>query len=154
LGAGTEYIKKTFSNSINLSGTKANAVDGYQMIPVEFSVYYLIPFSTERFKFFMGGGMAFYIGSQIRELGDVKISNEKQKVGFGIHVAVGMDYVVKNFLSVRFQMRFRDPQFEMSSKYTNSSVNYAGRTFLLPGNTFESKVNIDGITFLLGAVLT
>lgn len=153
LGAGTEYIKKTFGNSINLGGTKIKTTDGYRMVPVELSIYYLIPFSLERFKFFMGGGIGFYSGSQIREFGDENISNVARKIGFGIHVAVGMDYVVKNFLSLRFQMRFRDPQFEMTGKYSNQTVKIDDRTFILPPGNFNTKVNIDGVTFTLGAVI-
>ena len=153
LGIGTESIKKTFDNSINLGGIKASMKDGYKTIPVEFSAYYLIPFSTERFKFYMGGGFGLYIGEQIRELGDVSISNERKKVGYGIQVSVGMDYLVNQFLSVRAQMRFRNPEFKMESKYSGTTVNYNGRSYILPAEKFTSKVNINGITFAIGAVI-
>lgn len=152
-GIGSEFIKKTFDNSINLGGVRAMMNDGYRVIPVELSIYYHLPFSTEHFKFFMGGGFGFYIGEQVRNLGDVSISNETKKIGYGIHVAVGMDYVVSNFLSLRGQMRFRDPEFEMKSIYSSNIVNYDGRAYLLPSQTFSSKVNIDGITFTVGVVI-
>jgi len=67
IGLGSEIIKKTFENSINLGGLRAKMNDGYQMIPIELSGYYLIPFSREHFKFFMGGGFGLYFGKQIRE---------------------------------------------------------------------------------------
>ncbi len=153
LGLGTESIKKTFDNSINLGGIRALMKDGYKTVPIEFSAYYLIPFSTERFKFYMGGGFGLYIGQQIRELGDVSISNESKKIGYGIQVSVGMDYLVNQFLSLRGQMRFRDPEFEMESKYSDTTVNYNGRIYILPAEKFTSKVNINGITFAIGAVI-
>lgn len=153
LGIGSELIKKTFDNSINLGGIRASMNDGYKMIPIELSAYYLIPFSTERFKFYMGGGFGLYIGEQIRELGDVSISNESKKIGYGIQVSVGMDYLVNQFLSVRGQMRFRDPEFEMESKYSDTTVNYNGKTYILPVEKFTSKVNINGITFVIGTVI-
>jgi len=153
LGLGSEYIKKTFGSSMNLGGIRAAMTDGFKVIPVEFSIYYFIPFSTERFKFFMGGGFGLYFGEQIRELGDVSVSTESKKIGYGIHVAVGMDYVANDFISVRAQMRFRDPEFEMVSKYSNKNVTYDGKTYVLPTETVPSKVNIDGITFTLGAVV-
>ncbi|NJD21437.1 MAG: hypothetical protein FIA82_02030 [Melioribacter sp.] len=153
LGIGSESIKKTFDNSINLGGIRASMRDGYKMIPIEFSAYYLIPFSTERFKFYMGGGLGLYIGEQIRELGDVSISNESKKIGYGINVSIGMDFLVNQFLSIRTQMRFRDPEFEMESKYSDTTVNYNGKSYILPSEKFTTKVNIDGITFAIGAVI-
>lgn len=152
-GISSEYIKKTFGNSINLGGMAVKVTDGYKVIPVELSLYYLLPFSTELFKFFMGGGFGFYIGEQIRELGDVTASNTGRKIGFGIQVSVGMDYLVNSFIAVRGQMRFREPDFEMKSTYSNKIVHYEDRTFQLPTQSFDSKVIIDGITFTIGAVL-
>jgi len=153
LGIGSESIKKTFDNSINLGGIRASMRDGYKMIPIEFSAYYLIPFSTERFKFYMGGGFGLYIGEQIRELGDVSISNESKKIGYGINVSIGMDFLVNQFLSIRTQMRFRDPEFEMESMYSDTTVNYNGKSYIMPSEKFTTKVNIDGITFAIGAVI-
>ena len=152
-GISSEYIKKTFDNTMNLGGTAAKVTDGYKVIPVELSIYYQLPFSTELFKFFMGGGMGFYIGEQIREVGDVTVSNSSRKIGYGIQVSVGMDYLVNSFIAIRGQMRFREPDFEMRSTYSNKIVNYDDRTFLLPTQSFDSKVIIDGITFTIGAVL-
>lgn len=37
-----------------------NVEDGLVLVPVELSVYYLPPFSTEDWKFLMGGGAAYY----------------------------------------------------------------------------------------------
>ena len=153
LGIGSELLEKTFDNSINFDGIRASMNDGYKMIPIELSAYYLIPFSTERFKFYMGGGFGLYIGEQIRELGDVSVSNESKKIGYGIQVSVGLDYLVNQFFSIRGQMRFRDPVFEMESKYSNTTVNYNGRSYILPAEKFTSKVNINGITFAIGAVI-
>lgn len=152
IGVGSELLEKKNASSMNLAGTRISMDDGYQMIPLEVSGYYLIPFSTEHFKFFFGGGFGLYFGKHIRTLGDVTSSTETSKIGYGIHVAFGMDYVIYDFLSVRGQMRFRDPEFEMTSKYSSQTVNYNDATYSLTSQTFNSKVNIDGITFTLGAV--
>jgi hypothetical protein len=153
LGAGSELIEKSFDTSMNLGGTSAKMKDGYKMIPVELSLFYLIPFSTEHFKFYLGGGFGIYIGEQIREVGDVTVSNESKKIGFGIHLAIGLDYVINDFISIRGQMRSRDPEFEMISKYSNPVVNYNDLKYTFPSQTFSSKVNIDGVTFTIGAVI-
>lgn len=152
-GIGTEYFKATYKNdNMNLSGVRVSMTDGYKMIPIELTIYYQLPLSTEQFKFFMAGGLGLYYGEQIRELGDVTVSTDSRTTGYGFHVAVGMDYVMFNFVSLRAQMRFRDPEFEMKNKYSNKTVNYSGRKLTLPVETFDSKVNIDGITFTLGVV--
>src|SRR5690606_1856401 len=67
LGLGTEYMKETKSgkNLTAFSGNQTVAVDvedGFILIPLEFSVYYKLPFSTEKFKFLMGGGAGLYFG--------------------------------------------------------------------------------------------
>ncbi|MBA4406352.1 hypothetical protein C0389_03670 [bacterium] len=153
VGIGSELIEKTFENSINLGGIRAKMNDGYKMTPLEISGYYLIPFSSEHFKFFFGGGFGLYFGNHIRNFGDVTIENENSKIGYGMHVAVGMDYVIYNFISVRGQIRFRDPEFETTNRYSSQTVNYNNQQYVLSSQTFNSKVNIDGITFTLGMVL-
>jgi hypothetical protein len=153
LGLGSEIIQKTFDNTLTLSGSKLIINDGYKVIPIEISAYYLVPFSTEKFKMFMGGGAGFYLGNHIREIGDVTISNETKKAGFGIHVAVGFDYLIHEFIALRMQMRFREPEFRMESKYSDVNVNYLGKKYILPSESFSSKVDIDGVTFTFGAVI-
>ncbi|MEW6196336.1 MAG: hypothetical protein AB1521_14390 [Bacteroidota bacterium] len=152
VGLSAEYIKKTFTNTnFSLGANRVKVNDGYKVIPVEVSLFYLLPFSTEYFKFFMGGGGGVYFGSHIRDLGDVHAEDEGSEVGYGIHVAVGMDYMVNQYLSIRGQMRFRDPEIDLKSKYSNSIVNYEGSAYLLSSRTFPSKVNVDGMTFTIGA---
>jgi len=55
-------------------------------------------------------------------------------------------------LSARFEMKFRNPQYNVSSKYTKTEVEYQGNTVQLPENPFETKVDINGLTFLFGVV--
>lgn len=153
IGLGCEFINKTFQNpNFNLGGRRIEIKDGFNVIPVEMSIYYLLPFSTHKFKFFMGGGAGIYIGKHIREFGDVFFENEKSQIGYGIHVGVGMEYFIKDFLSIRGQMRFRDPEFKMKSRYSNSIVNYNGNSYLISADSYNSKANIDGVTFTIGAV--
>ena len=151
IGLAVEYVKKTFTNrNMNLGGISAVMNDGYRVIPVDLTIYYTLPFSTEFFKFFMGGGGGLYFGGHIRQLGDVTASTISSKIGYGIHVTVGMDYLFNKRFALRTQMRFRNPQFEMKSQYSSNIVNYDGRAFLLPSNTFDSKVDIDGVSFVAG----
>ena len=54
-------------------------------------------------------------------------------------------------ISVRGEIHFRDPDFKVTNKYNNSTVNYDGNVYRISGNNTTSKINIDGITFRLGA---
>lgn len=151
IGLGSEFINKSYTNkNFIIQGDRVEIKEGYNLVPVELTIYYLLPFSTERFKFFMGGGGGLYFGKHIREFGNINFNSAELTTGYGINVSVGMDYLVNEFISVRGQMRFRDPELIMKSKYSGSSSIYNGKSYLLPDNTFTTKVNIDGVTFTIG----
>ncbi|NMB82900.1 MAG: hypothetical protein GYA14_13895 [Ignavibacteria bacterium] len=155
IGLGTEFIQKSYTNrNYFIQGDRVEIKEGYNLIPVELTLYYLLPFSTEKFKFFMGGGGGLYFGKQIREFGNVNFNSAELTTGYGINVSVGMDYLVNEFISVRGQMRFRDPELIMKSKYSGSNTIYNGKSYLLSDNTFTTKVNIDGVTFTIGLSLS
>lgn len=149
LGLRIEYIKKTITHKDDQIPV-IDATFGYRLVPVELSAYYFLPFSTENFKFFMGGGIGVYLGDNIKDIGDVNSIAINKKFAFGIQVEVGMDYIVWENFSARFQMRFRDPEFEIESKYSSDTVNYKGKSYFLSNSNFITKTNIDGITFTLG----
>lgn len=155
LALGSEYMKsvETGTNLTLFSGTGTRTIkvdDGFQLVPIEFSIYYILPFSTENFKFTMGGGAGYYFGKMIRTFGDASISSLAKKTAYGIHVMVAMDYFFMNYFSLKSEMKFRDPQFSVTSKYNKQTVNYNGETFKLAQKEFDSKINIDGVTFVLG----
>lgn len=158
LGLNVEYIKKT-STGPNLTAFIGSQVltfeveDGFNLIPIELSAHYFFPFSTEDFKFLMGGGLGYYHGEFIRKFADAELSLVQRKVAFGIHVSASMDYMVIENFSLRFEMKFRDPQYNVKSRYTKTEVFLDGTLVLLPDEEFETKVNVNGITFVLGAVL-
>jgi hypothetical protein len=154
-GLSTEYMRSTTSgfDLTAYSGDRTISVlvqDGFLLIPIEFSGYYLLPFSTEKFNFLMGGGIGYYIGEHIRKFGDVQVSNIARPTAYGIHVILIMDYAIQEFLSVRGEMKFRDPQFNVTSKYDRINVNYNGSLIRLGTETFNSKINVDGISFIIG----
>jgi outer membrane protein W len=155
LSLSLEYMKSTSSgfNLTALSGNNTVSVlveDGFLMIPIEFSGYYILPFSSEKFKFLMGGGVGYYIGSQIRKFGDEEVSTVSRPSAYGIHVMLTMDYMIKENIAIRGEMKFRDPQFNVTTKYNKLDVNYNGGVIHLNNQTFDSKINVDGISFILG----
>jgi len=156
-GLSTEYLKKSafgsnltvFSDGVTVN---INVEDGFILVPVELSAYYFLPFSTEQFIFLMGGGIGYYYGEQVRNFGDAEISNLERSFAYGVHVALSTDYAVRDFFSVRFELKFRDPQFSVKSEYNKTEVTYNGTTLILSQKSFESKINVDGISFLLALV--
>ncbi|MFC2094650.1 hypothetical protein ACFLSH_03375 [Bacteroidota bacterium] len=146
LGLGVEYMKITETDpnlSVYLGGSLIPIDEnGFKLIPIEFTAYYLLPFSTEGFKFLMGGGLGYYIGEFIRKVSVSEVTSIQEDIAIGIHVSVSMDYIPINNVVVRFQMKFRDPQFTVTNYYE-----------ILPEESFDTKVNVDGITFMLGAAV-
>jgi outer membrane protein W len=155
LGLGTEYMKAT-SGGGNITVISGNLtrnieiIDGFLLIPIELSGYYILPFSTEKFKFLMGGGGAYYYGKHIREFGNASVSSVSQDVAYGVQVSISMDYMIRNDITIHSEMKFRDPQFKLVSEYDNQEVNYNGTSIFIEQKTFDSKINVDGVTFILG----
>jgi outer membrane protein W len=155
LGLNIEYINITerAPNYNDISGSSVVSLDvedGFNLIPVELTAYYLLPFSSEQFKFLMGGGIAYYNGEFLRKIGDAEVTNISKEAAFGIHVSVSMDYIPLSNVVTRFQMKFRDPQFTVTSKYNRQEVIYQGQRITLREESFDTKINMDGITFMIG----
>ena len=154
-GLNVEYMRATQSGT-NITGFTGNstvsikAEDGFEVIPVELSIYYVLPFSTEHFKFLMGGGGAVYFGNHIRKIGTVEVNNISRDFAYGIQVSVSMEYLIMSHLSIQAGLKFRDPEFRVTSQYTSKSVSVGGKIITFPQDRFNSRINVDGITFMLG----
>ncbi len=124
--------------------------DGFEFYPMEFTLYYIFPFSTVSFKFLMGGGIGYYFGIHLREFGDAVVKNVKRNFAYGFHVSTSFEYFLNESFSLRGEMKFRDPQFTLESSYEKGTVKYGNRDVVLLQDTFDSKINIDGVSFGLG----
>ena len=158
LGLNIEYIKKT-ATVPNLTAFIGNQVfvfeveDGFSAVPIELTAHYYFPFSTEDFKFMMGGGVGYYIGEFIRKFQEVELEITQRKFALGLHVSASIDYIIIENLSARFEMKFRNPQYTITSKYSQTEVTYQGNVIQLPENPFDTKVDINGLTFIFGLVV-
>ncbi len=158
LGLNLEYIKKT-ATAPNLTAFIGSQVvvlkveDGLKVFPIELTFHYFFPFSTEDFKFMMGGGFGYYYGEFIRNFAGTELEVVERKIAVGIHVSTSMDYMIHNNLSARFEMKFRNPQYNVKSKYSTTTVIYQGNEIQLPADDFETKVDVNGLTFSLGLVI-
>jgi len=155
IGLSSEYLSKsvTARNLTVFAGSqliKLEVEDGVIFIPVEALVHYHMPFSTELFKFTMAAGLGLYYGEQTRSFGDTKIRDIEKDINFGLLVSMGMEYLPADQLGVRVEMKFRDPEIKVKNQYEKTLVNYKGTEVMLLQDNFESKINLDGISFLLG----
>ncbi|MHC1737661.1 MAG: hypothetical protein AB9882_06590 [Ignavibacteriaceae bacterium] len=127
-----------------------NVVDGFYVFPVELTLHYKLPFSSDNLIFSFGGGVGAYYGGQIRKAGNTEVSNTGREIGFGILVGFDLDYYFRESYFLNAGMKFRDPEFRVTSKYDKREIMINGREVLIPQESFESKINIDGILFRVG----
>jgi len=154
-GLNIEYISKTrkgiFVNVIENRGVvSVETEDGYMIIPVELSLFYQLPFSSDVFKVSIYGGGACYFGSHIRKIGNLSVSNSSRKFAYGIQVGTAFEYVMNRYFSFTGELKFRDPEVSLTTGYDNQTFNYGPRTLSTGRGTFDSKINIDGITYSFG----
>lgn len=155
IGVGSEYLSKTdnlksIRAMVNNIPRTIEITDGYSMIPIEVTIYYVFPFSGSWFKMAMGGGIGAYFGKHIREIGDITVSTLEKRIIFGMHVALDAEFFITDYFSIRTEMKFRDPDFETKSKYNKTDTILNGEHIQLLSEDFYSRINIDGINFILG----
>lgn len=152
VGLSVEYLsaRETFSAAVP-SGT-VPAVNGYWAVPIEVSGYFLIPFSTADLRFYIGGGIGVYLGERRYSIADESAAIVSTKPGAGIHVATGVEYSLREWLSLRSEVKFRDLQFESTHRFDKSYVVYNGMVVALDQTPTRSRVNIDGMMLDVGIV--
>jgi len=128
--------------------------DGFVAVPVELTLNYRLPFSGSEFKFYMGGGVGYYFGSHYRKIGDIEANNAERQHAYGIQVGLSMEYVYRENYILHAGMKFRDPQFNVKSTYSKRETDINGMHIYVAQESFDSKINIDGITFFMGVAFT
>lgn len=139
LGLSIDYISKVQKN--DLQKTK----DGFTAIPVEISGYFYIPITSSDISVFMGTGGGLYFGERKYSLNNLKARSIDKKLGFGIHVLGGVDYLVFDNFILRSQLKFRDLYFRTSNQFVTPDTDQ---------KPFVSQVNVDGMILELGIVFT
>lgn len=156
VGLSLEYIRRTeqarnVTVQIDKVTQRVAMTDGFAVLPLELTIYYVLPFSTELFNFYMGGGIGHYFGSHIREIGSLEGSTVSQDASFGLHVGVGTEFFISNTTSVSLAMKFRDPELDLENEYDAENGTWNGQSLWVGRNDFPSRINLDGVVFHLGA---
>jgi hypothetical protein len=154
-GISSDYIRTTTTQSLRLSTSRAIPVeDGYRVIPIELTGYFLIPLSGQTFGVFMGGGVGGYFGRRLYKLGNTEAPTTDLGRGFGIHVLGGLSYRFTDWFSLTAEMKFRDLQFQTTNQFSTPVVNYNGTIISVNRTPFDSRVHTDGIVFQLGTAFS
>lgn len=150
LGLSADYIRAKDQQSMTIVSTVVPIEDGYRVVPVELTGYFLIPLSGPTFGVYMGGGIGAYFGDRLYRVGDTEAPTTSARHGYGIHVLGGMSYRFNTWFSLDAEMKFRDLQFQTTNRFASSTVTYRG--VIIPVSQLDASVHTDGVIFQLGTV--
>lgn len=155
LGIGTEILR-TSSLLYSVRGLFNNlprtfqVEEGFQVYPLEFMVYYIFPFSRNWYWTYMGAGLGIYYGTYSREIYDLKSKSQVIQMDYGILVNAGVDISLIKNLSLKFEMKFRDPELEFRNEFPKTETLINGDRIQLFEKIFYTKIYLDGLNLILG----
>jgi hypothetical protein len=154
VGLSADYLRTT--SALRVSGIPASvpAENGFQVVPVEVTGYFLIPVSSSSFGVYMGGGVGGYFGRRIYRIAGVEAVPLSRGAGFGIHVLGGVQLQLSGPVSLFAEMKFRDVQFRTTTVFPVSQTVYDGIFVSLDRNPRISTVHVDGVVFQIGTTLS
>ncbi len=153
-GLTAEYLKivddeltQTFEN--DTIRVRARVTEELVITPIEFTGYFNIPDFSEDLRIYLGGGVGAYFGDRKRKVHGIESQTISKKAGFSFLVLSGMELSFDPHLSGVFEVRFRQGEYSVSSKYPVSSINIGGTEFPLEQN-LNSRIFVDGLKLSLG----
>jgi hypothetical protein len=135
VGIAAEYLRAK-----QKSRTNPSVEEGYWTVPVELTGYFVIPFSSDRARLYIGGGLGMYFGERERTVGNQRSSVIASEPGVGIHVLTGFGYSFTDWFALRSELKFRDIQFESTILGDNNEPSRA-------------RINVDGMVLDAGIVI-
>lgn len=152
VGFSADRIVSQQTSDVRLGGGRTvPEEEGYVLIPVELTGYFIIPITDGPLGVYMGGGVGMYYGERRYTLAGASAASTGSSPGFGIHVLGGVQYRFSEAFSLALELKFRDAQFEATNAFSAPSVRYGATQVTLPGKPFESSIHTDGMVIQLGA---
>ncbi len=127
--------------------------DGYDIVPVEIGVAAGIPISEGTYRLLMSGGLGVTFASRIQEIAGVKARNEGLPAALGIFVGVAFEVRMWPGLYGHLSTRFRDPETNVTTRFTQAGTVFDGRTLLLPTEPSTTRINLDGLSLSAGIMV-
>jgi len=149
LGAGVVESREHRSQLLS-SGRALPVEDGFRAIPVELSGYFVLPFSGQDLRVYMGGGGGVYFGERRPAFAGVSAPVVDAQPGFGIHVSAGIGWRFFDRFVLLGEMKFRDLQFSSTNAFQTDRTEYQGALVNLGSQPFSSTIHVDGVVFQFG----
>lgn len=153
IGLTVDYLRAVESFDIPLTPRISIPVrDGFEVVPVEGTGYFVIPFSSAKSLLYLGAGAGLYFGRRIYEKAGVSSESVAHRVGAGIHVLTGFEYRMSSSFGVRTEVKFRDVSFTATNVFPGTSIVYEGHLVDLGNRVNSSRLNVDGMELVAGIV--
>ncbi len=154
IGLSADYVKATLSRPLETNQIATIPVaDGYTVVPIEVTGYFIIPFSGKIFGVYMGAGGGIYVGERTLMVGNVAAPASPNPPGGGIHVLAGVSYSPLPAISIMGEMKFRDVQFKATNTFAGATIDYHGRRIAVT-QLNDARIYTDGVIFQLGIALS
>lgn len=150
-----EYLKITddensiFIQTVNGPSIRARIVEVIEVMPVEISAIFNIPYLTDDLNVYLGGGAGAYFGNWKRRLLGVESATISKRPGISFHVLSGFQYSFSKNISTGLEIRFREGQYEVSNEFEQNEFVINGNSYSIQ-KSYHSKVFVDGLRLSLG----
>lgn len=121
----------------------------FYMIPVEAGLKWPLPVSSEEFKIYIGGGAGMYFGDRKRTISYLQSSTINKIPGFSLNILAGVEYFVARNLSANLELKFREANFDVESKFNSNRIIIEDAEFELT-NPFYSRLLAEGVRISAG----
>lgn len=126
-----------------------SVTEDISMYPVEFGIKWDLPEFLENFTFYIGGGGGIYWGNRTRKLLNISTQIIQKKSGFSLNALAGVEYSAGRNFSLDFQLKFREPYFDIESTYNTNIININGSEFELK-SPVTSRITVNGLRLSFG----
>lgn len=153
-GITAEYIRIQDNNAIlvlegDSTAARAKLTETITAYPVEFTAYFNVPSFQENLNIYLGGGVGLYSGNRVRKLLNYESETISKSLGLSLVVLSGLEYYFeKNFMGF-VEMRFRDGEYDVKSKFPISALYVNGVSYSLD-KQMNSKIFLDGLKISFG----
>ncbi len=159
VGLSAEIVNKKVSDVLLVRRISGQTVripveDRYTIYIAELSAFFIAPFSSQKLNIYIGGGVGAYKGKFEKSILNAKSEIQRSPVNIGIHVMSGVHYNFEKNLSLRGELKFRDPIVEVESRFKDALIEYNGYIFQIAPTQFRTRINFDTMTFMLGLVFS
>ena len=141
-----DFLTRRISNRL----IKIPIEDKYTIYIAELNLFFLAPFSSEKWSVYIGGGVGAYKGNFTKSIVNTRSEVQNSPINLGIQVMSGVGYNLLKNLGLKAELKFRDPIVEVESKFKDSSISYDGYIIQIDPSPFRTRINFDTMTFVLG----